>query len=241
MRPVSYNISLSISGIVMTPIAQAHSHYDIVSRLPEASEVTFHHVSWEDYEKLLDQVAEASGLRISYDNGALQIMTLSTAHENYERFIEALVRQVSLRLRIKLRSFGSATMRKRQKRAGKEPDCCFYVQTAAALGNRMQLDFSVDPPPDIAVEIDLYHDSRAKFPIYVALGVPELWRFDGYALTIFQLQEGRYLEQESSRALPCLTSQLLTDYLARLTTVGEFESLLAFDEWLQTLSSVPHS
>jgi len=241
MRPFSYHDATFSSGIVMTPIAQAITHYDLVSRLPEASEVTFHHVSWEEYERLLNQVGEASGLRISYDDGVLQVMTLSTTHENYERFIEALVRQVSLRLRIKLRSFGSATMRQRPKRKGKEPDCCFYVQNAAALGNRMQLDFAIDPPPDIAVEIDLHHDSRGKFPIYVALGVPELWRFDGYALTIFHLQDDHYLEQEVSRALPCLTSQVLTEYLTRLASEGEFETLLAFDAWLQALPPAAHS
>jgi Uma2 family endonuclease len=225
----------------MTPTAQATSYYDVVSRLPEASEVTFHHVSWEEYEELLEQVCEASGLRISYDDGVLHVMTLSTTHENYERFIEKLVTLVSLRLRINIRSFGSATLRKKQRRKGKEPDCCFYVQTAAAIGNRMQLDFAVDPPPDIAVEIDLHHDSRAKFPIYAALGVPELWRFDGYTLTIFHLQDDRYVQQDNSRALPHLTSPVLTEYLARLTKEGEFQTLLAFDEWLQSLPAAPHS
>lgn len=217
--------------------AQAISYYDIVSQLPEASEVTFHHASWEEYEELLDQVGEASDLRTSYDDGVLQVMTLSTEHESYARFIEKLVTVVSLRKRINIRSFGGATMRKKKKRKGKEPDACFYVQTVVTIGNRVQLDFEVDPPPDIAVEIDLQHDSRAKFPIYVALGVPEIWRFDGYALTIHHLQQDRYIEQEASRALPLLTSRLLTEYLLRLTTEGEFQTLLAFDEWLQAQSA----
>jgi Uma2 family endonuclease len=221
----------------MTPTAQPISYYDIVSRLPEASEVTFHHASWEEYEELLDQVGEASDLRISYDDGVLQVMTLSTEHENYARFIEKMVSTLSLRKRINIRSFGGSTMRKKKKRKGKEPDACFYVQTVAAIGNRMKLDFEVDPPPDIAVEIDLHHDSRAKFPIYVALGVPEIWRFDGYALTIHHLQEDHYVEQEASRALPLLTSHLLTEYLLRITTEGEFQTLLAFDEWLQSQSA----
>jgi hypothetical protein len=71
------------------------------------------------------------------------------------------------------------------------------------------------------------------FPIYVALGVPEIWRFDGYTLTIHHLQAAHYSEQEASRVLPLLTNSLLTEYLLRLTTEGEFHTLLAFDEWLQ--------
>lgn len=225
----------------MTPVAKANSHFDIVSRLPEASAVTFHHVSWEEYEKLLNQVGEASAFRISYDEGTLHVMTLSTEHENYVRFIEKLMTLVSLRLRLNIRSFGSATMRQRQKRKGKEPDASFYVQHAALLGNRMRLDFATDPPPDIAVEMDLHHDSLGKFSIYAALEVPEIWRFDGYALTIYHLSATGYVEQPASRALPMLTGELLTAYLNRLTTDGEFAALLAFDEWLQTLPAAPHS
>src|SRR5262245_12066064 len=100
----------------MTPTTQPISYYDIVSQLPEATDVSFHNVSWEDYEELLEQAGEASGLRISYDDGVLQVMTLSTEHENYARFIEKLVTILSLRKRINIRSFGGATMRKKKKR-----------------------------------------------------------------------------------------------------------------------------
>jgi Uma2 family endonuclease len=161
-------------------------------------------------------------------------MTLSTEHENYTRFIEGIVRLISLRLRLNIRFFGSATMRKRKKSKGNEPDACFYVQTADALGNRIHLDFEVDPPPDIAVEIDVHHDSLSRFSIYAALGVPEIWRYDEHDLTIYWLQEDDYVTAPQSLALPLLTSQRLTEFLTRLRDEGEFHALLAFDEWLQS-------
>jgi Uma2 family endonuclease len=108
------------------------------------------------------------------------------------------------------------------------------VQTAATIGNRNQLDFATDPPPDIAVEVDVHHDSLAKLPIYVALGVPEVWRFDGETLTIHLLEQDHYTVSTTSLALPMLTSQVLTDALARLRRDGELQALVAFDEWLQT-------
>ncbi len=216
-------------------IAEAVNYYEIISRLPEDAEVTFHNISWQEYEELLEQVGEASGLRLAYDNGSLQVMTLSTEHEKFVRFFESLITAIRLRLRINILSFGSATMRRRNRSAGKEPDACFYVQSAAAIGNKITINFAEDPPPDIAVEVDIHHGSQDKFPIYAALGVPEIWRFDGQTLTIFLLQQGDYVVATGSLALPMLTSDILTDYLRRLRDEGEFQTLLAFDEWLQSL------
>ncbi len=217
------------------PLKKPASHYDIVARLPEDTTITFHHVSWAEYEELLTQVGEPAGLRISFDKGTLQAMTLSLEHETYVRFIEKLVSALSLRLRIQTRSSGSATMRKRAESVGKEPDAGFYIQTAAQIGHRLELNFEIDPPPDLAVEIDIHHDSLDKFPIYVELGVPEIWRYDGRALTIYHLQRKRYVKREASLALPMLSGKLLTDYLNRLQSEDEFQVLLAFDAWLAQL------
>jgi Uma2 family endonuclease len=216
---------------------QTASFYDIVAELPADTVVTFHGASWDEYENLLEQVGEASGLRISFDTGVLTVMTVSTEHEKYTRFLEKMMTLIILRRRINILSFGSATMRKRKKSKGNEPDACFYVQTADALGNRIHLDFEVDPPPDIAVEIDVHHDSLSRFSIYAALGVPELWRYDEHELTIHWLQGDAYVIASQSLALPLLTSQLLTEFLTRLRDDGEFQALLAFDEWLQSQPS----
>lgn len=212
------------------------NYFDLASRLPANTVVAFHNVGWDEYEELLLQVGESSGMRISFDNGSLQIMTTSPEHERYASFIERLVSTLSLQLRINILFFGSATIKKRGNRKGNEPDCCFYVQTATAIGNRMHLDFEVDPPPDIAVEVDLHHDSRPKFPIYAGLGLPEIWRFDGIKLTIYLLEDDHYRESATSVALPMLTSVILTDFLSRLSHDNDLEILLAFDEWLKSLS-----
>ena len=205
-----------------------------VEKLPADSLLTLRHVAWHEYEALLDQVGEASGLRISYDNGTLQVMTLSSEHENYVEFIRGMVRLLSVRLRINIRSFGSTTMKTQQRAKGTEPDACFYVQSVAAIGNRVQLDFATDPPPDVSVEVDLHHQSLNKFPIYAALGVPEVWRYDGQQLTIHLLQESDYVAAPQSQALPLLSAQLLTEFLTRVREDGDFQASLAFDEWLQS-------
>jgi Uma2 family endonuclease len=210
-------------------------YFEIASDLPPATAVTFDDVSWEEYEQLIEELGEAAGLRVSYNEGTLEIMTLSSEHECYAAFINRLISQLSFRLRINIRFFGSATMRTQRRQKGSEPDGCFYVQSASAIGNRIRIDFGVDPPPDIVVEVDIHHDSRDKFSIYAALGVPEIWRYDGQELTIHHFQHDQYVKVERSFALPMLSAGALTDFLARLPKDGESETLVAFDEWLQSL------
>jgi Uma2 family endonuclease len=124
-------------------------------------------------------------------------------------------------------------MKKPKKRKGLEPDASFYIQTAAAVGNKLHIDFADDPPPDIAVEIDVHDDSRDRFPIYAALGISELWRFDGKELNIYRLDANQYVPQESSTALPFLSGSILTGFLSRIPDESESEVLIAFDQWLQ--------
>src|SRR6266545_6218788 len=113
-------------------IAEAVNYAEIISQLPPDSFLIRENVSWDEYEDLLEQVVDATWLRISYDDGTLQIMTTGPKHENYATFIEAMVGIVRLRKRMNIRFFGSSTMRKKKKRKGTEPDACFYIQTAEA-------------------------------------------------------------------------------------------------------------
>jgi len=208
---------------------------EVIERLPADSTLTLRNVSWTEYEALLENVGDASGLRISYDGGTLHVMTLSSEHENYNRLIEALVRLLSTKLRIRVLSFGSSTIRKRVEDKGSEPDGCFYVQSAAAIGKKLRIDFGKDPPPDIVVEVDIHHESLFKFPVFAALGIPEVWRFDGKALLMYNLTKGEYVPAESSRALPMLTSSTLTEFLALGQHKDQYDIVLAFEAWLDKL------
>jgi len=215
-------------------------YYELVSQLPENASLAFHDVSWDEYEELLQQVGDAPGLRINFDSGSLDVMTISAEHEKYALFINSLIAGIRLRLRMNILAFGSATMRKPRRSAGREPDASFYVQTAPLIGNKVQLDFEADPPPDIVVEIDIHHDSRSRFPVYARLGVPEIWRYGGEAMAIYHLSEEgegqQYVEAGASTALPMLTARLLTEMIDRMRRDGELIALLAFDEWLESRS-----
>ena len=213
--------------------ATATNYYEIVSQFPAGSELILREQTWEDYENIIEEVGEASGLRISYDGEIVKIMTLSIRHEKYVRLIERMIDNVSMRKRIKILSFGSATMKASRKHRGSEPDCCFYVQNAGAVARKATIDFSRDVPPDIVVEVDIHYDSLDKFAIYSALRVPEFWLYDSKKLTIYQLVGESYFEVEKSIALPILSAEVLTDFLNRLEDSDQFEILLEFEKWLE--------
>ncbi len=210
---------------------------DFIDRLPGNSTLILRNVSWDDYEALLAAVGGAPGLRISYDEGTLQFITLSPKHESYSRLLERLVDRLSVRLGIEILSFGSSTMKRKGPKKGTEPDACFYVQSAPAIGPKIDIDFDRDPPPDIAVEIDVQHDSVGKLPLYAAFGVPEIWRYDGMALTMHRLAGDHYVLAPASIALPVLDAQTLTRFLGLAGEKSQHEILLAFEEWL---GSLPH-
>jgi Uma2 family endonuclease len=208
----------------------------MIEQLPADSQITLHNVRWEEYERLLEDVGEASGWRISYDKGEVEIMVLSPKHENYSSLLERMISLLSLRLRIKTLSFGSMTMKKGEEK-GSEPDCCFYIQSANLIGKKKEFDFSVDPPPDVVVEIDVHHKSDNKFSIYASLGVPEFWLYDEKKVFIYLLRKGKYVEVRKSKALPMLTSKVLTTFLNRSRDEDQYETLLAFEEWLISLQN----
>jgi Uma2 family endonuclease len=217
-----------------TTISNTESLVEMIERMPADSVLTLHGVSWDEYEELLNFVGDARGLRVSYNDGTLRIMSPSSTHEKDARLIEHLVRQLSVSLRIRVLYYGSTTMKKRWKQKGVEPDACFYVQNAILVGTKNEIDFNVDPPPDVVVEVDLHHESLSKFPIYAALGVPEIWRYDGSSVTIYRLSDEQYLASEASQSLPLLTSAVLTEFLARSPKQDQYDILLAFEEWLKT-------
>jgi Uma2 family endonuclease len=214
-------------------ISQAEAIVEIIERMPADSLLIQHGVSWNDYEELIQAVGEAPGLHISFDEGTLQIMSPSSKHEYVAKLIERLVDRISIRQRIKVLFYGSATLKKQSEQKGAEPDACFYVQTADVVGTKEQIDFNTDPPPDVVLEIDIHHESISKFPIYAAFGVPELWRYDGQTLTIYHLRDGQYVLADGSRALPILTSLVLTEFLGRSPKEDQYNIVLAFEDWLK--------
>src|SRR5205807_6103105 len=117
--------------------------------------------------------------------------------------IARMIETFTMERGIPLHSGKSTTFRREAKRRGLEPEECYWIQNAALMQSRKDFDLERDPPPDLAVEVDITSSSLDRMGIYASLGVPEVWRFDGEMLTVHLLQaEETYAPSERSRALP---------------------------------------
>ena len=170
--------------------------------------ITLNDVSWEKFEGLLKMIGDASCTRFAYDNGTLEIMNPSPEHEHYKEVIGDAVKDIADELALDYESYGSTTWRKQAVMAGVEPDNCFYFQNEKVVRGRTDIDIAGgDPPPDLALEIDLTSKSLNRFPIYARLGIPEIWCYDDGALKIYHLRDSKYEESATSLALPQLPVQ----------------------------------
>jgi Uma2 family endonuclease len=209
-------------------------YLEAIEHLPEGAMLRLERITWNEYDQLLEELTERPGLRVSYNEGRVEIMSPTTEHEEYKDFIYSMVRDLSRELEIKLETRGSATYKQKQFLKGAEPDCSFYVQNASAVVGKRRIDLSIDPPPDVVVEIDITSESLDKFPIYAAFGVPEIWRYDGEHTQIYHLVNQSYVEVAQSLAFACLTAQALTDFIEQSKTEGQSAALAAFRQWVRT-------
>ena len=149
--------------------------------------VILHGVSWETYERLLADFQDSHAAHFAYDQGALEIMVLSLKHETFNRTLATLVEIVAEEMQGDVINAGSTTFRRADLSKGFEPDTCFYIQNVERVRGKDEIDLTVDPPPDLVIEIDITSPSLNKFPIFAAMGIPEVWRYDGKTVTIFTL------------------------------------------------------
>jgi Uma2 family endonuclease len=188
-------------------------------------------VSWETYERLLTDDEERRVPRMTYDQGVLELVTPSTPHEEDALVFAHLIFIVAANLSIPIRSVGSTTFRRKDLERGFEPDASFYVQNEERIRGKRQIDLTADPPPDIILEMEMSRSALDKLPLFASMGIPEVWRCDGQRVTILILEQNRYRESSNSLALPALTSEVLTRFLAESRTMLSPDWFEAVSEW----------
>ena len=186
---------------------------------PAEHRVILRNTSWETYERLIEERGESRVPRFAYDRGELEIMSPSTEHESIAYYIGLLVAVFAEETGADLYGAGSTTFGREDLERGFEPDACFYIQNAERVRGKPRIDLGVDPPPDLVVEVDITSPSLDKFPIYAQTGIPEIWRYDGGRLAIFELRGEEYAEAAGSRVLPSLTGEALSGFIKESTSL----------------------
>jgi Uma2 family endonuclease len=198
---------------------------------------TLHNVAWETYCTLRDEEAN-NHVRMIYLDGELTIMSPHIAHDLNSRIFLFVIAAVARASRIEFLPVGTTTLKKRGrgpiKGVGKEPDEGFYLrENVARMHNKKVLDLKVDPPPDLAFEIDNTVNTEKAIATYARIGVPEVWRFDIADETLWfgRLEGNRYQAIDRSLGLPRLTPALF------MQALEVYREGLSFNDWLDWLDA----
>ncbi len=193
-----------------------------------------HGISPEQYGEFLEALGDYS-LRHSYDGWDLEMMSPRHDHEWLKKLIGRMVEMMTFDRGIVIQSVGSTTLRAPGYQRGVEPDECYYVAHEPAVRGKDSYEPGLDPPPDLAIEVDVTSSSEPRLPLFAQLGVPEVWRHDGSALRFYALgTDGEYSEQGSSVAFPFLAPQDITIFLDQRKSIDEHSLLRAFLDHVRT-------
>ena len=194
---------------------------------PPETRMVLENVAWDIYVVLAEQ-RRGSVPRMTYDNGVLEMMRLRREHENIGRLVGRVIETYSELRDIEIISVVSVTVRRADLSKGYEADESYYVTHAAELLGKSELDFEVDPPPDLVVGVEITSSVIKKMPLFAAMKVPEVWRHDGEFLTMYRRENEGYVRIDSSIEVPGLTAKRINQTLASRDSVGETSLIRGF-------------
>ena len=179
-------------------------------------------VSWREYTRMLRAFADRPGHRLTYDRGTLEIMSPLFEHEIDAELLGRFVVVLTEEMQLPLEAGRSTTFRRRKMRRGLEADHSWWIAHAPQMRGKKRVDLRVDPPPDLALEVDVTRRSLNRMSIYARLQVPEVWRLNVHGLTFQVLQaDGRYAEGPHSTAFPQFTP---VDLLTHLDLRAQYDN-----------------
>jgi Uma2 family endonuclease len=190
-------------------------------------------LDYQKYVALADLLGEQP-VRLTYDRGRLELMTTSREHERYKHLLGLLVMIIAVEMGIDTAGGGSMTFRREELDRGLEPDECYWIEHEAAVRGRDDYNPETDPPPDLVLEIEVSRSVLDRLAIFAAMGVPEVWRFDGQSIVVLLLgSDAEYRASAQSRAFPFLPVADLVRFIGLRATMSDTAIARAFQDWVR--------
>lgn len=189
-------------------------------------------VGWQQFETILSELEESRAARISYSSGVLEIMVPLPEHEKDKEIIGDMVKILLEARDIDFEPLGSTTFKNERMKQAVEPDACFYIQNYEAVIGKNRIDLELDPPPDLAIEIDI--TCRTKLDNYQLLEIPEVWRYTPRGLQINLLEKGSYIEAGASpnfSGIPVI--ELVNLHVKESQKKGRSQAIRDFKNWVK--------
>lgn len=155
--------------------------------------------TWDDYQAICRAIGDQHVLS-AFDGKRVELMSPGADHEDYKVLIDLIVGALSAVLGVPRKGMGSTGWKRPEVSRGVEADTCFYfTNDKIAVARRRPKEDADWPLPDLAIEIDVSPSRIDRPAIYAALGVAEVWRFDGETFHIDRLgPDGRYTDVPES-------------------------------------------
>lgn len=194
-------------------------------------------VNWRTYARFLEMFAERPNVRLAYDRGRLEIMSPLFEHDLGSRCFAYIVLAIAEEFKLPMLPGGTTTLKHKLKRRGIQSDECFWLENSRSMVGKTRLDLTVDPPPDLAIEVEIRRSALNRMSIYAALQVPEVWRLRKGQLSFHLLSDdGKYKEIPASRVFPGISAAPLLAFLQEVQDVGDVPTVLSrFRKWLRNL------
>jgi Uma2 family endonuclease len=201
--------------------------------IPEGQRLRLHDLCWQEFEEILAELGEHRASRVAYFDGILEVRKPLPEHEVDKELIGDFVKLILDTVEIDFECFGSTTFKRQDMKSGVEPDTCFYIENHHKMVGKRRIDLTIDPPPDLAIEVDVTSITQLK--AYEALKVRELWCYCDRQLSIYTLQGDRYSKAEISPTFPHLKiTEAIPHFVAIALAQGRSAAMRACRQWLLT-------
>jgi Uma2 family endonuclease len=190
-------------------------------------------IDWHTYTRLLHVFERSRRLRLTYDRGILEIREPLFEYEVPGGIAGRFVHVLTEELNLSMRGGGSVTLRRKRKQRGLESYNCYWIASAPRMKGKTHLDLRIDPPPDLAIEVDVRNSWLNRMSIYAAVSVPEVWRVSGRSLTFNILTAGAYQVHPNSLAFPQLASVALAGFLGQIGQTDDTTLVRQFRVWVR--------
>lgn len=203
--------------------------------VPGENRMVLKGVSWQTFKALLADVGDDRAWRIAYDTGVLEIRMPHLEHEVPKGMIESFIEAIADEIEIEVMKAGSVTLEREDLTRAVEPDSCFYIQNEASMRGKRDIRLPEDLPPDLAIESDYSNSSVNKEVLYLAIGVPELWRYRRQSLQVYHLIEGKYERRDRSLAFPFLPVAEIPSFIEQSREIGQRAAVRLFRQRIREL------
>ena len=203
-------------------------------QLSPGSDVVLQGQTWADYEALLATRNERSNIKIYFNaqTRTIRLMSPSPRHGNRSRALSKFVESLLEHQGRDYQNYDPITLKKFDEK-GIEPDSCFYIANWQAVLGKEKIDLEIDPPPDLVLEVDL--TSLTQPQAYESIASPELWIYREEKLSIYTLENGRYVKSINSPTFPGIpVINLMPEYVEKAWREGTSVAVRQFNAWLQS-------